>query len=424
MFKKLQKKILLLNMTLISVVMLLAFTTVYITTWQSVRSENRRKLDTQAPTLVTNLEDEAPSEKSGLTVSHTVSPDYSLSFSIEIDGYGNVLKINSIIDMPEESYAEVVRMALAQGKDSGIIIFSDKEWMYKVGHSSNIQIINGTQTVTQEIRNISFLDVTESRLTMRNLLLILSVVAVGVIIIFYFISMFFSKRAVKPVAESWEKQKQFIADASHELKTPLTIINSNCDALLENRYETVESQIKWLDYIQIGTDRMANLVGQLLVLAKMDDMGGTITRGNVDISNLALDTTRSMEAVAHEKNLKLFHNFEPNIIIKSDSEKIAAVLTILLENATKYADSYINVKLEKVKRHVFFTVKNDGIGISGKDLPKIFDRFYRGDKSRQGNNSFGLGLSIAKTIVENLDGKISVESKMGEYTIFTVVFPT
>lgn len=314
-------------------------------------------------------------------------------------------------------------MALAQGKNEGTITLENKDWMYKIGYPTNIHITNGTQTVTQDGRYISFLDVTESRLTMRNLLLTLSVVGFAVLIIFYFISLFFSRRAVKPVAAAWEKQKQFVADASHELKTPLTIINANCDALLEYEQETVESQRRWIDYIQIGTDRMASLVGQLLVLAKTDDMSGTTTPENVNVSTLVLDTVRSLEAIVHKKGISLAYTIEPDVVIKSDSEKISTVFTALLENAVKYADDSIDIKLERVKRRVCFTVKNDGKGIDEDDLPKIFDRFYRGDKSREGNDSYGLGLSIAKTIVESLDGKISAESKTGGYTVFTVVLP-
>ena len=422
MFNKLQKKILLLNMALISVVMLLAFVTVYATTWQSIQSENLRKLNMQAPTLESYMEGEPHSGDSGARVSYTVSSDYTLSFSVRVDDDGSILGINSIIDMPGETYAEAVRMALA-GDGGGVITLGNKDWMYKIDYSAHIRMTNGKQTVTQEGRHIFFLDITQSRLTMRNLLLTLSVVSVAVLIIFYFISLFFSRRAVKPIAEAWEKQKQFVADASHELKTPLTIINANCDALLESKDETVESQRKWIDYIQIGTDRMSNLIGQLLVLAKTDDMNGMTALENVDISALALEIVRAFEAIAHKKGIDLVYNITPDIVIRSDREKISAIMTILLENAVKYSDSSIDVKLERIKRSVWFTVKNDGNGISRDDLPKVFDRFYRGDQSREGNNSYGLGLSIAKSIVEGLNGTISAASKTGEYTVFTVVLP-
>ena len=458
MFKKLQRKILLLNMALISVVMLLAFATVYTITWRNMQLENRRILDAQMPSDVSfmfstsytppdsglaegfstesytetyNLENS--SMGSGFMSIRQVSLDYSLSFSLEIDDDGNILTIGSIIDMPSEAYETAVRRALAQNSDDGTITLDGKDWMYRIRHphrereqffgsqmiDAEIRIIDATQ----RNRAISFLDVTESYLTLRNLLITLSAVGIGVLVVFYFISLFFSKRAVKPVAEAWEKQKRFVADASHEFKTPLTIISANCDALLENANETVGSQRKWIDYMQAGTDRMTRLAGQLLTLAKMDDAASAASLGEVDMSKLILDTIRSMETMAGKRGLTVTHSAPPDVIIRSDGEKIATVVMILLENAVKYADSQVEVILEREKRHVCFTVKNDGKGIGGEDLPKVFDRFYRGDKAREGDYSHGLGLSIAKAIADSMNWEIIALSEPDGYTVFTVTLP-
>ena len=448
MFKSLRNKILLLNMTLISVVMLSAFAAVYFTTWQSVQSENLRRLENQSITAVSysfevtdnpvessfevivdgSVEPalntvEGSSGVSFNAMSYHVPSDYSLSFTVEIADDGTMLSINSIIDMPKESYEEAVSMALAQGKDDGIISFVNKSWLYSIGLSPISSVVGLSQSGIQSSRLILFMDVTESKQTLRNLLVTLSVVSVVVLVVFYLISFYFSKRAVKPVIEAWEKQNRFIADASHELKTPLTIINANCDALLESGQETVDSQRKWIGYIQAGADRMASLTRELLALAKMDDANPEITSKDVSMSSLALDALRSMEAMASKRNLTITHSIEPDIVLKSDGEKISTIFAVLLENAVKYSDSFIDVRLEKDKRDICFTVTNDGKGIAKEDLPRVFDRFYRGDKSREGGESYGLGLSIAKSIIEGFGGKIEVESSAGGYTSFAATLP-
>ena len=458
MFKKLRRKILLLNMALISVVMLSAFATVYTITWRNIQLENQRILGAQTPTDVSfmfsasgtppdlgftegvsiesytethNLENILM--ESGFMSIRQVSLDYSLSFSLEIDNDGNILAVYSIIDIPHESYETAVQRALAQNSDDGTITLDGKDWMYRIRHphsereqffdsqmiDAEIRIIDATQ----RNRQIYFLDVTESNLTLKNLLITLSAVGIAVLVVFYFISLYFSKRAVKPVAEAWKKQKCFVADASHELKTPLTIISANCDALLENAHETVDSQRKWIGYMQAGTDRMTQLAGQLLTLAKMDDAAPAGSLGDVDMSKLALDAIRSMEIMAGKRSLTITHSAPPDVVLRGDGEKISTVVMILLENAVKYADHQIHVTLEKEKRYVRFTVKNDGKGISRDDLPKVFDRFYRGDKAREGDCCFGLGLSIAKAIIDNMNGEIGVQSESGGYTVFTVTFP-
>ena len=444
-------------MALVSIVMLAAFAAVYTVTWRNIQLENRRVLDAQIPTSMSfmfsaadnppesgfYLEDFSVDSEETYTIENNfagsgfmsvrqVSLDYSLSFSVEIDGGGNIVTINSIIDIPRESYETAVKKVLAQNRDSGIITLDKKTWMYQIGPYRDITQFFSAPDIdieitdfTQKNRQISFLDVTESNLTLRNLLITLCVIGIFVLFIFYFISLYFSGRAVKPLIEACEKQKHFIADASHELKTPLTVIAANCDALLENGQETVESQRKWIDYIKAGTDRMTRLAGQLLTLAKMDNTPDTaVPLEDTNISKLALDAVYAAESIAANRGLKIVHSIESGVVLKSDGEKFTAVVMILLENAVKYADSQIEATLKKEKRHVKFTVKNDGKGIAPEELPKVFDRFYRGDKSRESSSGgCGLGLSIAKSITYSLGGEISAYSEWGGYTVFNVTLP-
>ena len=440
-----------LNMALISVVMLAAFAGVYSITWSNVQSENQRILDGTASAAMSFMFSvDAPSvessfadgfsvesytidndrvETNGMSI-RQVSVEYALSFSVEVDDFGNILNVDSIIDMPQDAYESAVERALAQDRREGMISLDGKDWMYRIGYqmgSIELEHLIGSQILDMEIilpqrnRQITFLDVTESRVTLRNLLMTLSAVGAVVLVVFFFISHYFSKRAVKPISEAWEKQKRFIADASHELKTPLTIISANCDALLMSGSETVNSQRKWVDHIQAGADRMTRLTGGLLTLAQMEEEETqTAAFDNVDMSKLVHDAIRSVEVMADGRGLEITRSIEPDIVLHSEGDKISTAIGVLLDNAVKYAGSRIEVILKKERRRLMFIVKNDGRGISREDLPRVFDRFYKGDKSRESDDSYGLGLSIAKAVVESLNGDIKAESEEGGDTVFTL----
>lgn len=242
------------------------------------------------------------------------------------------------------------------------------------------------------------------------------------LIVIFVVSLYFANRAIKPIAETWEKQKQFVADASHELKTPLSIINANYDALLVNQEETIQSQLKWLSYIRIGTDRMTKLINDLLSLAKIEDANLEIRKMPFNISIAINDVILSMEAVVIEKGIQLSHSIEPDLIVKGDLERVKSVVTILLDNAVKYSNlnGQIDILLIKSKRQVIYSIKNSAKGIAKQDLQKVFDRFYRADPSRaQEIGGYGLGLSIAKAIIDRMGGEIHVTSVENECTTFT-----
>ena len=190
-----------------------------------------------------------------------------------------------------------------------------------------------------------FLDVTMYKKTLFQLLTTL--LSVGLIMLFaiFIISLYFANRVIKPISEAWERQKQFVADASHELKTPISIINANYDALLANQEETIKSQLKWLDNLKIGTNRMTKLINDLLSLAQMEDLSFVMQKVPFNMSSAVNEVILSMEAVMAEKDIELISSIKPDIIVKSDPERVKQVITILLDNAVKYtekrADRYI-----------------------------------------------------------------------------------
>jgi len=428
-FTKLRNKFLILNMSMTSTVMITAFAVIYIISYNNVNSEITKKLNLQAgmQTVIegTELPDDTENSKPK-TLNRRFSPDDTYSFSIYVDGNGEILEIDSPFNMPEETYNKAADIAWNNKKNSSTITLEGKQWEYAIAQMKKqvIQRNGQSYTVAENKYQIMFLDVTMYKKTLFQLLITL--LAVGLIMLFaiFIISLYFANRAIKLIAEAWERQKQFVADASHELKTPLSIINANYDVLLTNQEETIQSQLKWLDYIKIGTDRMTKLINDLLSLAKMEDVRFPIQKVTFNMSDAINDVILSMEPVVAEKDIKLTHFIEPDIIVKSDQEKIKLVVTILFYNAVKYTDEkgQIDISLIRSKRHVTFTIKNSGKGIAKQDLPKIFDRFYRVDPSRtQETSGYGLGLSIAKTIMDRLGGEIYATSVENKYTTFTFI---
>ena len=238
-------------------------------------------------------------------------------------------------------------------------------------------------------------------------------------IIIIYISSRITKWLTKPVIESFSKQKQFIVDASHELKTPLAIITASAESL-----ELEPKEKKWLNNIKSEADRMNKLVTDLLDLAKSENIDNKRNYSINNLSKIIEKITLTFESLIYENKLTMENNIEDNIMFNCNSDKIRELLGILLDNAIKHSleESKITVNLYSEKNNIILEVKNRGESIPKEDQGKIFDRFYRVDESRNRNdNRYGLGLAIAKNIVTSHNGKISVSCKNG-YTTFKVIF--
>jgi signal transduction histidine kinase len=229
-----------------------------------------------------------------------------------------------------------------------------------------------------------------------------------------------------PVQEAFEKQKQFVADASHELKTPLAVINTNVDVLLSNGEDTINNQSKWLNYIKSESERMTKLTNDLLYLTQMDYSDNKLIFTKLNLSESVESIILAMEAVIYEHNLSLNYDVEPELIAYGNDEQIRQVVMILLDNAIKYTNQKgsISVTLKRQNSDIMLSVSNTGEGIHQEHLKKIFDRFYRTDKSRSRRlGGYGLGLSIAKAIIDQHKGKIYAESILNKSTTFFVRLP-
>ncbi len=266
----------------------------------------------------------------------------------------------------------------------------------------------------------------------KSLAATLALVGAGVVVAFLVISILFSRWALRPAQQAWRSQRQFIADASHELKTPLTVILADASIALGHPAETVGSQRQWIEGIQNEGHRMQRLVEDMLALAKHDAAdagaleGALRQRESVDLSEAAQRAVLQFEAVAFERGVVVEERCQPKVRIEGVRADIERVLGVLVDNACKYADAGGRIWVETCLegRRALLRVGNTGAPIPAGDIPHVFDRFWRADQARTGGKGgYGLGLSIARSIVEEHGGTLTVESSVSSGTVFTASFP-
>lgn len=231
-------------------------------------------------------------------------------------------------------------------------------------------------------------------------------------------------RTLRPIIEMLEEQSRFITDASHELKTPLTAIRTEFEvAMLEKNMSKQQSE----KLIKSSYEEIVNLQGlaeNLLELTSQQKKRGNLKPKDVSLLEVTEAALGKVIPLAKQKHITI-NNLVDDYILQGEEQSLAELFVILLDNAIKYSPDNSEVKLnsKKTDRHIMITVSDNGIGIAQKDCLHIFDRFYRADKSRSKMAGYGLGLSIAKEIVESHKGSISVESEINHGTVFTIKLP-
>lgn len=233
----------------------------------------------------------------------------------------------------------------------------------------------------------------------------------------------FTNRNLAPIEDAFNKQKELIANASHELKTPLTIINTDLAILNSTADEMTEDQRKWLAGIGTQVARMSAMINEMLELARLESGRGKDFE-KVDLSFVTQTVVLETEALAFEKHIVMSSEIADSAYVTARKQDIEKLVFILIENALKYTepDGKITVSLVLEKHKAVLKVRNTGEGIPRERMPKLFDRFYRCDESHTESGSFGLGLSIAKAIADANNATIGVDSEEGCYTEFIVVF--
>jgi len=258
-----------------------------------------------------------------------------------------------------------------------------------------------------------FMDVSAERAAMASLVKTSALSCTISFVLFLGISIFLARVTVKPVERAWNQQRQFVADASHELKTPLTVITTNAELITAAGNE--EDRLRCGENILQVAKQMRGLVEGMLELARADNGSLRMNWKTVDFSETLNSIILLFEPLCYENSLTLENKVEANVLLRGSEEYLGQVPEILLDNALKYSEpgTTVRVSLEKQAGSCLLTVENRGETISGEDLKNIFKRFYRGDKARSGSKGYGLGLAIAEDIVKQHKGKIWCESRDG-----------
>lgn len=327
--------------------------------------------------------------------------------NISIEGVYNVLIedyeiVQNSDNLNDKTIAEYAIKVSKLNSESGII----GKYIYKVRmlrtNAINVMLMENEEAILQ-----------------ARIILILGVGISGLsLIIIYIIAKMVSKYIVQPVEETFENQKQFIQDASHELKTPLAVIEANAE-VLENEL----GNNKWLTYIQNEIESMNKLINELLLLAKIENIDNIKEYKNFDLSKEVEIITSMFESMAYEKNVTLSSNIQKDISLNGNKEDVEHILSTLIDNAIKHTEvgKEVIVELKKEKSDIILQIKNIGDPIPEEEREKIFERFYRIDKSRNRREKrYGLGLAIAKSTVQKYGGSIEVYYKE-LFTIFRVV---
>ncbi len=327
------------------------------------------------------------------------------AFSTDIEGlYRLEIKDNEIIRESEEVNDEIRNYAISLSNnksEEGYI----GNYIYRIRKIGN----NG--------KTITLMENEDAIRRLKNTVITAVVIGILGLILIYIFAKKISKMIVKPVKESFDKQKQFVSDASHELKTPLAVIEANADVLQDKVGDN-----KWITYIQNEVQSMNKLVNDLLTLARMENVNNTNIQ-KFDLSKEVQMAVAVFESMIYEKEIKLETNINENIFFNGDREDIKHIISILLDNAIKHTekDKKIIVNLGKDKNDIKIVIKNQGEPIPEGEQEKIFERFYRVDKARnRSEKRYGLGLSIAKGIVDKYNGTIKAVSKDG-FTSFIVI---
>ena len=367
--------------------------------------DNKRKNNMELPNKVQENNDMLNIPPEEQNMQSKIFMD-SLIYTAKLDENNNITEIinHTPNDISEKQIKKIAEEIIREKGNEDIkisnLIFNNYSYLFLKNDNSLIIMDNSN----------------EQSIVMKSIRTSIIIFAILELVII-FISKKITSWIIKPVIETFNKQKQFIADASHELKTPLAVIIASSEAL-----ENEPTQTKWLDNIKLESERMNNLISDLLEMAKSENG----IKEQYVIENLSKIVEREVltfESLIFEKNLKLDYEIQENINLSCNSNQIKQLVAILIDNAIKHSElkGKIIIKLKKEKSNIILTVSNKGKEIPKEEQEKIFERFYRADESRNRNdNRYGLGLAIAKNIVTNHSGEITVNCENG-YTTFKVI---
>ena len=345
-----------------------------------------------------------------------------LEFSYVKDNLANPPKNGFIIEFVEDIDSESTSYTIKKGEKT-FNNFSIKEFLEVIQTRENINVgvvknIHYKILIVDEHPVILGIDGTFIKLDFNTTIINLLLMLLVIFLILCAVVVVCSYKFFRPIKDAFEKQKQFISDAGHELKTPLTVINANAELL------TSEDNSKWVANIKSQTERMNLLVQDLLTLTKTEEQTENI-REDINLSELTLDNILPFEALAFEQEKLIISNITEGIHIHSNRKSVQQIINILLDNAVKHSNpnSEIVVKLKKDGNKAVLTITNQGSLVKEGQEAKMFERFYRADDSRsRDSGGSGLGLSIAKSLANKNKWKIYANSVYKKSMKISIVF--
>ena len=395
MIRRLRWKVIGLNMGMVFCVLLAVFAAVYF----SSRALIARSVQQQLQQVLQTGSGYDLSQPGQEGVPCFVAEVYA-SGTVRVSG-------NSYYDLTDKAaLVDIVTAALSADSDEGVLAEHHLRYLRQTGLLST---------------RIAFTDSTLEQATLRSLLTGSLLIGLAALAVLFACSYVLSGAVTRPVDRAWQQQKQFLSDASHELKTPLTVILSSAELLEQS---AAPEQKQYVDNVRAESRRMKRLVEDMLTLSRVDRGGEHLPDTTADLSDAAADAALRFEPVAYEAGHTLSYDIAPGLLVRGDSGKLEQAVAVLLDNAIKYAAPGTEVRLDAARqgKNACLWVENEGDPIPADKLPHIFDRFYRADASRTDGGSFGLGLPIARAIVEAHRGTLRCDSG-GHTTRFTITLP-
>ena len=308
MINQFRKRLIAMTTGFVAVILIIAFSTIFMTTYLNQKSDTYEKLNQAEQLRITGGKVTFDEKSDDAVEINRIVTGAGVYFNMLVDKTGKPIMVDSALKLSKKQYNKAAKHAWKQ-QEGGVIKMNGREWQYIVAPAiANFDY--GSNDQDKEIKKndetylTRFLDVTDAKKSLSSLATTLVIVGLGLMLLFFLVILFFTNRAIRPMEEAWKKQKQFIADASHELKTPLSIISTNVDVLYASQEETISDQLKWLDNISSGTKRMNGLVNKLLTIAKADSSFDQLTLTNIQLDQLLANALTNYETKFEEKGLR------------------------------------------------------------------------------------------------------------------------
>lgn len=408
MIKKVKRRFITLSMVIVGVILAAFYITICAFLFMQITDSVQNSLEKYASEAFYDEKYDIGTRDAGSTL-----------FDVIDDGKVCVVSVSDtgVIKQLDSGHAYMARDVL----DDAINVALASE--YSFGHIPDHMLFYGKNELNAGVR-IAFADSSGYYDYLSLMMKAGAVMCLCAMLILFIISNIMASIFIRPLQKNWDQQKDFIADASHELKTPLTVVLANCRILEDHPDLTVGEQIKWIKSTDEEASHMKELVNKMLFLAKNDSVKTDKIKTSVNISDMVTSLTLQFEPVAYEAGVSISANIEKGITINSDPTAVNQIIHILIDNAVKYAGlgGNVTVSLRKRNKTVFLSTKNTGEPMSKDELEHIFERFYRSDKARTSGSGYGLGLPICRSLVNGIGANITVASDEATGTVFTVKF--